>query len=423
MLLTRHEARLTKLLYTEIFFSSLPAAVIAFNGAYVLRLGGSSLDVSLLTALPALAAALLSVPVGAFLQGRANPHRWVLACLGLYWTGFFLLAFVPWVRLPGVPPASVAVAVLGLFSLPTQIFNVGIYALLQDLTSERNRVHVFAARAIINASMMSGLTLLIGQWLERVDFPRNYQLAYGFSFLGGLVGVGLLTYASRLPRLRPVPTSAASTAPAARPALIPRDIARHTDFIHITVNTLLHGLAIWLAAPLFTLYFVRQLGAGDAWLGLYATVTSLFTIGGLFFWRWVVKRWRVDRTLRATVWCVGIMPLLVGLVPNLTFMLGMGAFYGFMSAGLTVSHINVVLPTLPEDRRQQFFGLYAALLNIGAFAAPLVAVGVADQIGLGAALAGCGVIGLVGAASHWIWRVPGRARGPVAAPQPEVGTF
>ncbi len=409
MLLTRNEARATRLLYLEIVLSSVPGGIIAFNGAYLLRLGGSNLEVSLLGALPALAAVFVSVPAGHFLQTRCHPHRWTMACLGIYWTGFFLMGLAPLIPLRGVAASALAVTLLGLASLPTQIFNVGIYPLLADLVPENRRVHVFAVRGIVSSCVISVVTFVTGQWLNAAPFPGNYQSTYTVGWICGLIGVSILALANGIPRPRPAQplTAPAPVAPLSW-RFWPADLAHQHDFVRFTFNTILHSLALWLSAPLLVVYYVRSLGANDAWLGLLATVTSLSTIVGLFVWRGVAERWRVPRTLRWTVLSVGLLPLLVGLIPNLTVILVLAAFNGFMTAGITISHINVMLMTFPEDRRPQFMGLYSATINAGAFVAPLLAVALADRLGLGPTLVACGVIGLVGACAHWIWQVPGR---------------
>jgi MFS family permease len=153
---------------------------------------------------------------------------------------------------------------------------------------------------------------------------------------------------------------------------------------------------------------VRELGASDAWLGLHGTVTGVSTIVGLLFWRWAAERLREARTLRLTILSVGVFPLLVGLVPNLNAILLFDVFNGFFIGGINVSHINVLLKTLPEARRTEYMGLYAAVLNAGAFVCPLVSVALANWWGVGPTLVVCGVLALAGSCAHWLWPVPSR---------------
>ena len=420
MMAPRTEARIRRLLYLEIIWSSVLGGITAFNAVYLLRLGGTNFDVSLNTALPSLGAVLISVPAGHFLQSRAHPGRWTLLCLALYWTGFLLLGAVPWVHIGGLTASLLAVILLFTASLPAQIFAVGIYPLLADMVSEQQRIRVFSMRAIINACTISVVTFVVGQWLSRTPFPFNYQVAYVVAWLCGMASVTHLILASRLVGAR----AAAKPTPAAAAASLrrfwPTDLAQQPDFVHFTLNSLMHNLALWLAGPLYVLYFVRQLGATDAWLGLYGTVTSLSTIVGLLFWRRVAERIREARTVRLTVISVGFMPLLAGLAPNLNMMLLLTAINGFFTAGIIISTINVMLKTLPQDRQPQFMGLYTAALNAGSFTAPLVAVALAGRWGLGPTLVGCGVVGLFGGLSHWVWRVPGPQPNPPVQVQPEI---
>ena len=125
MLFLPADARNARLLYREIFFSSILGGIIAFNSAYVLRLGATNGDISLLSALPALVAMLVAIPAGQFLQGRSRPKRWILTALGVHWTGFLLLAFIPWATLDWLPQGRLAVYLLVVFNIPAHIWGVG----------------------------------------------------------------------------------------------------------------------------------------------------------------------------------------------------------------------------------------------------------------------------------------------------------
>jgi len=418
MLTSRAEARIRRLLYFEIMWSSVLGGITAFNAVYLLHLGGTNFDVSLNTALPSLGSVLISVPAGHFLQSRTHPGRWTLLCLAVYWTGFLLLAVVPGLHLGGLTRSLAAVILLFTFSLPAQIFAVGIYPLLGEMVSEHQRIRVFSMRSLINSCVVSVVTFVVGQWLNRAGFPFNYQVIYVVAWVCGMASVTHLVLAMRL--LGPRAAAKPRTAAPGPWRLWPTDLPQQPDFVHFMLNSLLHNLGLWLAGPLYVLYFVRQMGATDAWLGLYATVTSLSTIVGLLFWRSVAERLREPRTVRLTVLSIGFMPLVAGLLPNLNLMLALTAINGFFNAGITISTINVMLKTLPEDRQAQFMGLYTAVLNTGAFVVPLLAVAIAGRLGFWPTLVGCGVVGVLGGLSHWVWRVPGPARNPPIVAQPEI---
>jgi MFS family permease len=211
----------------------------------------------------------------------------------------------------------------------------------------------------------------------------------------------------------------ASPRPARKWQLWPANPGQYPDFVRILRNSLLHSVGLWMAGPLFILRYVRELGASDAWLGLLTTVTAASTILGLLFWRVAAERLREPATLRMTIVTVGFFPLLAGLSPNLTLILAFAVFNGFFAAGINVSHINVLLKTLPDASRSEYMGLYATVMNAGAFVFPLIGVALAGWLGIGTMLVVCGFVALLGSLAHWIWRVPGRPRLALPAPRPD----
>ncbi|MCC7360034.1 MAG: MFS transporter [Anaerolineales bacterium] len=413
-----NDAHNARLLYREIFFSSILSGIIAFNSAYVLRLGASNADISLLSALPALMAMLVAVPAGQFLQGRARPHRWILTALGIHWTGFLLLGFVPWVQLGWLPAGRLTMLLLVVFGIPAHVWGVGSQAWMAEAVPEQHRMRVFSVRQFINSSVTSVVTFVVGWLLSHTLFPRNYQLLYALGWLSAMVSL------AHLARVR-----VNHRPPPRRPAGRPKEAWRawrpwpadlldpaHRDFRRITLNALAHSWGLWMAAPLYILRYVRELDASDAWLGLHATVGGLATIVGLLFWRWAGERLKPDRTFRLTILSAGVFPALVALAPGLTPILLLDVFNGLFAGGINVSYATVLIKALPEDRRTEFYGLYATILNLGAFIAPLLAVALAGVIGIRAVLFICGILALLGSLTHWIWRVPSAAAPPLLLP-------
>jgi len=422
MLFHPADARNARLLYREIFFSSILGGIIAFNSAYVLRLGATNGDISLLSALPALMAMLVAVPAGQFLQGRARPTRWILTALGIHWTGFLLLAFVPWVHLDWLPQGRLAVYLLVVFGIPAHVWGVGSQAWMAEAVPEQHRMRVFSVRQFINSSVTSVLTYGVGLGLSQTLFPNNYQVLYVVGWLCGMTSLAHLAQVKvnhRPPPPLPYPRTKQPWH-AWRPW--PADLLapEHRDFVVITLNSIAHSVGLWMAGPLYILRYVRELGASDAWLGLLATVGGVATIVGLLFWRWVGERLQPDRTFRLTILSVGFFPALVALVPGLTPILFLNALNGLFAGGINVSYSTVMIKTLPEARRTEFYGLFAMILNVGAFISPLIAVAAAEVVGIRTMLLVCGVLAGVGSLTHWIWRVPGPRAAPKLLPPGEA---
>jgi len=392
-------------LYVELFWASILGIAAAFNAAFAVRLGAENSHIGLLNSLPALAAILVSVPAGRFLERRAKRQAWVLGSLFVNRMGYVLVALVPWLPTAGLNKGAVLVALLVAMSFPVNFFSVGFSAMLGDVIPERRRATVFATRNIINTGMLSVGMWLAGRWLNRVTFPLDYQAMYLVGFLASMLSMVYLVKI-RVPDAR----AAAPIAHAARPlreqwrAL--RQVMRdRNDFVRIVVDTLLYGLGAWTAAPLYILYFVRELHASDAWIGLHGTVANVAAIAGYALWRRLIGRWGESRTLKRTVMGAGLYPLLVGLSPSLTPILFAAALNGLIAPGVNLSHFSTLLKVCPEKHRPSFIGFYTTIMNVGAFIAPLVGVALADRFGLGPTLVGCGAFWLVGALSFRVWPI------------------
>jgi MFS family permease len=421
--------RLIRLLYLEILWSSILGGVIAFNGAYVVRLGATNTDVSLMSALPALTAIFISIPAGRFIQSRAKPGWWTLGSLAVHWTGFLLLALAPFAPGGWLTPARLAVLILVVFAAPAYVFSVGIHPLMMDVIPENHRIRVFAVRSLINSTVVGVTTLVAGWWLSRTGFPGNYQAMYAVGWVAAMICV-----ATWIPVVRANQAShPAAVPPPPAPAPSPKrswrhwrpwpaELAQYRDFRRILRNSLLHSLGLWMAGPLYILHYVRDLGASDAWLGVLTTTTAVATVVGLLFWRVAAERLREAATLRLTILSVGIFPLVVGLSPSLTLILAAAVVNGFFAAGINLSHINVLLKTLPDAKRSEFMGIWGTIMNTGAFVFPLVSVALANWLGVGPVLVMCGVLAVLGSMAHSIWRVPAHTPKALPAPQPDGQT-
>lgn len=402
-------------LAVEMFWASILGSVASFNAAFAIRLGADNFQVGLLTSIPALMAVLVSIPAGRFLTSKSRRKPWVVGSLLAHRTGYLLVALSPWLHFLGIEPGLLVVIIVVSISAPAHFFNVGWIALLADIVPEQRRAAVFAARNIINQATVSVVVFLCGQWLSRIPLPINYQSLYIIGYLASIVSLVYL-FKIQVPDSQVIPV-VKSEKLAKRPLSgmieeMRRAFTAYPGFFRITVNTFLHGVGIWMASPLYVLFFVNQLGASDAWLGLNGTLASLGTIAGYSFWRWLMGRWGEPVSLKRTIVFAGLYAVLVGLTPSLPLILIFGVLNGLIVPGVNLSHFNTLLKVTPPETRPQYISIYQTLMNIGAFVAPLVSVAIANKIGLAPTLIGAGLLSMIGSTSFW-WN-------PVKAPESET---
>jgi MFS family permease len=365
-----------RFLVLEIFWAALFSGCVAFVAAYIIRLGGSNLLVSLLTAGAALVNALAALPFAAFLEGRARRRPWIIGSLAIVRLGHLGLIAVPYLAGEWAPGAAVVLLVA--LNVPVALFTAGFLPMLADVIPIERRARVFSARAITMGAVAAVTTFLLGLWLDRAPFPLNYQLMFAFGVAASCIST---IYVARLA----IPDSAVVRGdgrPRLSVASVREAMRGQRPFNSLMINTLVFNLALWMAVPLQPIYFVRELGASDAWLGMFTALVSGGTILGNLVWERQIRRLGFGRVLLRAALLSALYYLLIGLFPNLWVILLFGLFFGVVSPGIDLSHFNMLLEVCPPERRAFYIGLFVTVMNIGFCLAPLAVAPLAELIGV-----------------------------------------
>jgi hypothetical protein len=422
--LSRTDDRNAFYLVLEIFWASMLAAAASFNAAFALRLGASNSDIGFLSSVPAILAMLVSIPAGRFIGSRRRNKPWIIGSLTLYRAGFLLVALTPFLHLAGISQGTLLVFILVVTSTPANFFNVGFIPMLASVVAEDRRAAVFTARSMVVNASLSVCVFLFGQWLSRIAFPINYQIMYVFGFLTSLLSIYFLikvqvpdtvvapaaqtpNQISDAPIQSPVRRLVSAPGIAIKQQWIALQDAFKSSpgFLRITRNTVMHGIGLWLASPLYIVFYVKSLHATDAWIGLLGTVASIATIVGYAIWRWILTRWGEPKTLKRTIILAGVYPILVGLLGNLNLILIAVALNSLISPGINLAHLNSLMKLMPDDKRPEYTALYYTIVNFAAFICPMVGVAIAGWFGLGPTLMAFGALSILGSSSFWWWPV------------------
>ena len=382
-------------LQREVIWTGLVGAATSFASNFVVRLGGSNQLVGILNSAPSLMIVLLTLPAARFLDRRPNRIKWIVGGRAIQRGIFLLIALMPLLVRPQYQAAAfVALTLLRQVTLAPQ--NAGWSALFADLVPERSRTYVVARRRIIMSGVTILATPLLGRMLDGIVFPYGYQLAYAVAFVAGMVGIGDL-YQLRDPQ-----------PPAARPAEEPRpraesrrfSLARtwrdHQGFWRLTLNTLVPSLGAWTAMPLYTIYFLRHLGASDAWMGSLSSVGNISLIAGTYLWQRMIPRWGESRVLKWLMPLLASYPLIVGLSSGLTPILVAAVIQNLVMAGTNMAHFNVLLMAAPADQRSTYISIYTTIMNVGSFVAPMFGTWLADRVAFPHVLLGAAALRVAG---------------------------
>jgi MFS family permease len=179
-------------------------------------------------------------------------------------------------------------------------------------------------------------------------------------------------------------------------------LREHHDFVRMTFNTILHGLGLWMIGPLYILFYVRQLGATDGWIGLNGTLGNLTPIFGYLLWQRGVRKWGENKILKWSIVLNGVYPIIVGFTPYLAVIPILTAIQGFLiGPAVNLTHFPMLLKVCPDERRPQYMAMYSTFVNIAAFIMPLIGVWLAGIYGFGPVIVAGGVLSVLGSSSFF----------------------
>lgn len=364
-----------------------------FLPVYLTRLGATNLQVGLLSAMPGITGLFLALFIGRLLQRQRSVVPWFSLGRLLVISSYALTGLVTLV----VPPTLAVPAVLviwALATLPNVIVNVTFNVVMNAVAGPAHRYDLMTRRWTI-LGLTSAITVAaVGQALDAISFPINYQVVFMALSLGGLVSY---YYSSHiiLPESEPPPV---------RPGLSLRErvsgyvrlIRGEPTFVAFMTKRFVYMFGATLATPLFPLFYVRQLHASDAWIGIINTVQTAVMLLGYAFWARQSKSRGARFVLQCTVFGMALYPALTALTDRIELVVLIAAVAGVFQAGLDLVFFDELMKTVPPEYSATFVSLAQSLQYMATVASPLIGTILADSIGLSGALLVSGGIRFLG---------------------------
>jgi MFS family permease len=359
-------------------------AASPFLPVLVARLGGTAFTISLLTSIPAVAAFILAIPIGQFLQRRGHAVRWYASARLISNMSYALIglavAFAP--RDAVIP---LIVAIWAIAAIPSTMGMVLFPVVMDGTAGPHGRLELMSRRWSWMGLTMAITVSIIGVFLERVPFPINYAIAFMAFTLGGVASY-LFSRQFRIPRVDPPPR------PEPSPSLRERFrnglalIRRQPAFIHYSVRQLVYVSGTRLALPLIPLYFVTVVNAPDAWIGIIATGQSLALLGGYQFWK-RQSRIRGTRILLLIVLLVtALYPAALSLIDQMIIVAVLATVAAFFAAGVDLILFDELMSTVPRQYGVTFASIDTTLVNMATIVMPLVGAAISGLFGIETAL-------------------------------------
>jgi predicted MFS family arabinose efflux permease len=355
----------------------------AFLAVFLTRMGASSFQVGLLSAMPGVTGFFLSVVVGRFLQTRRNIVPWFSWMRLLTVLAYTLTGLAPFF----VPDRLVVPVVLGIWALatvPQTFIGIAFSVVMSGVAGPKRRYLLMSRRWSVLGMTKAVMVALAGQVLDRLAMPINYQVLFLTFSLGGLVS---FFFARRLV----LPDVEVAEEEARQPVWQQFGSALERArgqpaFLSFIGKRYLYSAAAMLAMPLFPLYFVREVQASDSWIGIINTAQTAVVLVGYFIWTRQSRRRGGRFVLLVTMGVMSFYPLSVALTRRVELIALFAALTGVFQPGLNLALFDELMKTVPPEEGPTFVSLAQSLQHFFTVVAPLLGTLLSQWLGLSGAL-------------------------------------
>jgi hypothetical protein len=388
----------------------LASAAAPFLPVFLTRLGATNIQVGLLTSMPAFTGLILAIFIGNFLQTRRNIIPWFSGARLLVVSSYALTGIVPFL----VPREFAVQAVLLIWAaatIPQTMLAVSFSVVMNAVAGPEGRYELMSRRWSI-LGLTSAITVAVAGWtLDQLDFPINYQLVFMALSVGGLISYYFSSHIS-LPASEPLEQTPGLTARQRFNDYL--SLIRHEPaFLSFTAKRFVFLSGTALATPLFPLYYVREVQASDAWIGIINTSQTAVLLLGYYLWTRQSRRRGSRFVLLRTTFSLALYPALVAMTQRVELIALFAGLAGIFQAGIDLVFFDELMKTVPVKYSARFVSLAQSLQYLSAVLAPLLGTWLANHIGIGGALMVSALLRMVGFALF------ARSR-PLALPRPPV---
>lgn len=376
--------------------------VFSFISVFLVRLGATTLQTSLLTSLPAIVMVLVSIPAGAFVQRRRNLVKLTNA-VRIFHRGFILLtALLPFVIREHL--VEIIVAVWTVKAVTNALLESSWISVVAEAIPPERRAAVNGTRWMLLSVVMAIAGVGFGTLLENVAFPLNYQIVFILSFLGGAAGMVFWS------RIR-IPETPQASVPQTQRIVFKERIRTYWRNLQVpafmryvlTMNVL--RLALNLPIALYSIYWIRTLDASDLVIGWRNTANQLALIAGYTLWGKVVSRKGHFAPLLICSVGAGIAPVLTAFIPGPLWLPVIAVIEGLFLTGINLAMFDTLLEVCPADRRPSFVAVNTMLASLMIFLGPILGSALADLLSIRGVFFIAAAVHVVAMFLFWRYRV------------------
>jgi MFS family permease len=362
----------------------LANAAAPFLPVFLTHLNATSFQVGLLSSMPAITGLILSIPLGRFLQKQTNIVKW-FSTARLFVIMCYAVSAVISIFLPDRSVVIGILAIWAIATIPQTIVAITFSVVMNAVAGPNGRFDLMTRRWSTMGITTTLCVLAIGQLLDKVIFPMNYQIMFIFLSLGGFISFYFSSHISLAPTIPPALSYGKK--PITHVIREYKDlIFKEKPYLSFIIKRFVFLTGTALATPLIPLYLVRVVHASDGWISIINTVQTAVLVIGYFLW---TKQSRRRGTRNVLVWTtlgVSMYPLAMALTHSTWQISVFAAFAGIFQAGLDLVFFDELMRTVPIEYSAIFVSFAQSIQYLSSVFAPIIGTTIGDAYGLGVGL-------------------------------------
>lgn len=361
----------------------LASAAGPFLPVFLTLMDATNLQVGLLTTMPGVTGLFLALIVGRFLQTRRKIVPWFSAARLVVLSCYALTGLVPFF----VPEKYIVISILVIWAfatLPQTMVAVCFSVVMNAVAGPQGR-YALMSRRWSTLGLTTAITVaFVGQVLDRIVFPLNYQIVFLTLSVGGLISYYFSSHI-QLPDAEP-PEQLTGGFSKEGLKTYARLIRNEPAFISFSLKRFVFLSGVSFAAPLFPLYFVKVVQASNSWIGFISTAQTAVVLIGYYLWTRQTQRRGSRFVLLCTTFGVALYPALTSMTTSEQVIVVLAGMAGIFQAGIDLVFFDELMKTVPIQYSATFVSIAQSMQHLSTIASPLIGTFLAGQIGIGGAL-------------------------------------
>ncbi len=357
----------------------LANAASPFLPVYLTHLNASSFQVGLLSSMPAFTGLLLAIPLGRFLQRQSNIVKWFSIARLLVIASYALTGTISFF-IPKEILVNSILLIWALATLPQTIVAIAFSVVMNAVAGPNRRFELMSRRWSTMGVTTTLTVIAIGEVLEKVIFPLNYQLMFIGLSIGGLISY---YYSSHIKLSETTPPALSTSKSLIQQFIEMKGLFfKEKPFLSFMIKRFIFMSGVSLAAPLVPLYLVRYVHASDRWISIITTVQTAILVIGYFFWTRLGRKKGTRPILLWTTFGIALYPLLLSSTVSTWQIAIIAGLAGIFQAGLDLVFFDELMKVVPIDYSALFVALAQSIQYLAAIASPLIGSWLADRFSL-----------------------------------------